>query len=452
MEALPSHVFRGSVLRRMRAKGDAGISLVELMAAIVVFGIAATGIMAGFIAASQKTRLDKNRVAASNLVARELEIVRNQFNGSAVGPLAIAADPDVLNPNPLPGGTAGTPLTLDSVPYTVFRRVQWLPAGTGQSACDGGSGVTYPTLAVNVSITWPAMGQVKPVEGNTLLTPPKGVLAGSTSFVAVKVLGANGLGKEDVPVTLTGPGGTINGITAEDGCASMAVGTSGAYTATLNTAGWVDFYGTAVPTKPVTAAPATIARIQFYYDRAGRLDVTLGTEAGYALPTGLRDVTIANTGLQPSGTVVRDVGLGGSGSLTTLWPFTDGYTVWAGSCNQSDPAAAGGSRATAVVVPSNGSASAIRRLAPVRVNVTTATATPVANATVTATPVSTVGCETTENPLVLGLTNASGQLFTSIPAGNWVLRVTGRSPSGSWPTVTGLLPTNAPTTMGVTVV
>jgi len=103
-------------------------------------------------------------------------------------------------------------------------------------------------------------------------------------------------------------------------------------------------------------------------------------------------------------------------------------------------------------VPSNGSASAIRRLAPVRVNVTTATATPIANATVTATPVSTVGCDATENPLVLGVTNASGQLFTSIPAGNWVLRVTGRSPAGSWPTVTGLLPTNAPTTMGVTVV
>ena len=94
MEALQSHALRGSVLRRMRAKGDAGISLIELMAAIVVFGIAATGIMAGFIAASQKTRLDKNRVAASNLVARELEIVRNQFNASAAGPLAVAADPD----------------------------------------------------------------------------------------------------------------------------------------------------------------------------------------------------------------------------------------------------------------------------------------------------------------------------------------------------------------------
>jgi len=436
----------------MRGQSDAGMSLIELMAAIVVFGIAATGIMAGFIAASQKTRLDKNRVAASNLVARELEIVRNQFNASSSGPITIAADPDVYNPNPLPGGTAGNPLTLDSVPYTVFRRVAWLPAGTGQSPCDGGSSVTYPTLAVNVSVSWPAMGQVKPVEGNTLLTPPKGILASSSSFVAVKVVGASGAGQENVPVTLTGPGGTITGVTAEDGCASMLVGTAGSYTASLSTAGWVDFYGAAAPTKPVTAAAATIARIQFNYDRAGSLALTLSTTSGYALPTGLRSVTLANTGLQPLGVQTRDIGTGGSATLATLWPFSDGYTVWAGSCNQSDPATAGGSRATAIVVPSNGAASVTRTLAPVQLNVTTATAVPVANATVTATPISTTNCAVSENPLTLGVTNASGQLKTSLPAGAWQIKVTGRSPSPSWPTTPVLLPTSGATTIGVTVV
>jgi prepilin-type N-terminal cleavage/methylation domain-containing protein len=428
------------------------MTLIELMAAIVVFGIAATGLTAGFIAASQKTRLDKNRVAASNLAARELEIVRNQFNASSAGPTTIAGTPSVSNPDPLPGGTAGDDLQVDGVPYTVVRRVNWLPAGTGQSPCDGGSAVTYPTLAVNVAVSWPAMGQVKPVESNTVLTPPKGVLASTTSFVAVKVLGPTNIGQENVPVTLTGPGGTISGTTQEDGCATMAVTTAGAYTASLNTAGWVDYYGVAAPTKPVTVTAGSLTSVQFNYAKSGSMALTLATTSGYALPTGLRTVTIANTGLQPSGTLAVDIGTGGSATIATLWPFSDGYTVWAGSCAQSDPATAGGSRATAVVVPSNGTIAATRNLAPVQVNVTTATLVPVANATVTATPVSTTGCAATENPLTLGVTNAAGQLLTSMPAGVWTLKVTGRSASPSWPNTANLLPTSSPTTVAVKVV
>ncbi|MEI7647165.1 MAG: prepilin-type N-terminal cleavage/methylation domain-containing protein [Actinomycetes bacterium] len=428
---------------------DAGVSLVELMMAIMIFAIAMAGITAGFVSVGQKTRLNKDRVAAANLASRELEIARNVFNASSTGPITIAADLDVTNGYPLPGGTAGSPLVVDSVPYTVFRRAEWLPAGTGQSPCDGGSGVTYPTLAVNVKVTWPYMGQVKPIESNTLLTPPKGVLASSTSFVAVKVVGSNGLGKEDVPVTVSGTGGTYTATTAEDGCATVAVATTGTYTASLNSSGWVDFYGASNPSKSVTASASSISRLTFNYDRAGSLELNLTTAAGYALPTGLRSVTLGNTGLQPSGTQIKDIGTGGNATITTLWPFSDGYTLWAGSCGQSDPAAAGGSRASAVVVPSAGGASTATQLAPVRVNVTTSTGSAIAAATVTATPLSTTTCVATENPLTLGVTNSSGQLQTSLPAGSWTLKVTGKTAVGAWPNTPVLLPGSAAVTVGV---
>jgi len=440
-----SHAIR----QRALLTDDAGVSLIELMMAIVIFAIAMAGITAGFVSVGQKTRLNKDRVAAANLASRELEIARNVFNASSTGPITIAADLDVTNGYPLPGGTAGSPLVVDSVPYTVFRRAEWLPAGTGQSPCDGGSGVTYPTLAVNVKVTWPYMGQVKPIESNTLLTPPKGVLASSTSFVAVKVLGSNGLGKEDVPVTVSGNGGTYTATTAEDGCATVAVATTGTYTASLNSSGWVDFYGAANPSKSVTTSASSISRLTFNYDRAGSLQLNLTTTSGYALPTGLRSVTLGNTGLQPSGTQIKDIGTGGNATITTLWPFSDGYTLWAGSCGQSDPAAAGGSRALAVVVPGNGSASTTTQLAPVRVNVTTSTGSAIAAATVTATPLSTISCVATENPLTLGVTNSSGQLQTSLPAGSWTLKVTGKTAVGSWPNTPVLLPGAAAVTVGV---
>ena len=75
---------------------------------------------------------------------------------------------------------------------------------------------------------------------------------------------------------------------------------------------------------------------------------------------------------------------------------------------------------------------------------------PVTNATVTATPVSTTGCASTENPLTLGVTDGTGALKTSLPAGAWTLKVSGKSPSGSWPNTPVLLPTSSPIAVTVT--
>ena len=95
-------------------------------------------------------------------------------------------------PQPL----AGTgPSVVDGTPYTVVREVQWLPVGNGASACDGGSLVDFPSLRVQVRVTWPDMGSAKPVRSDTLLTPSKDTLGNTVlSFVAVKVKNAAGLG------------------------------------------------------------------------------------------------------------------------------------------------------------------------------------------------------------------------------------------------------------------
>jgi len=448
--AVSPSLSRGRSWSARLATSDAGVTLIELMAAIVVFGIAATGLAAGFIAAGEKTRVDQNRVAASNLAAREIEIVRNLFTASSSGPLTVASNPLVTNPDPLAGGTAGQPLVVDHAPYTVTRRVQWVPAGTGNSTCDGGSSVTYPQLSVQVLVTWPNMGNVRPVEANTLLTPPKGVLSSSTGFVAVKILGATSQPQVNVPVKMTGPGGTSTAVTADDGCAVLATTTPGAYTVSLSNPGWVDFYGVAAPTKPATVTAGSITPLSFSYDQAGTLQESMTTASGYALPTGLRSLTVANTGLTPLGTAVKTVTGTGAMTIASLWPFSDGYTVWAGSCTQSDPAAAGGSRAPAVVIPPGGSATTTLPLAPTAITVQTTLGVAVSNATVTATPAATAGCASTENPLTLGVTNSSGVLSTSLPAGAWTIKVTGRTAT-SWPTTPTLLPSSGPTSVAVVV-
>jgi prepilin-type N-terminal cleavage/methylation domain-containing protein len=425
---------------------DAGLTLIELMFAMVIFAIVAGGALAGITAALKTTRGDKARIAASDLAARELEIVRNEFTASSSGPNNLAATLQVVNPHPLPGQTAGYPLTLDNQPFTVTRNVEWLPAGTGQSPCDGGSTVTYPSLGVTVTVTWPNMGNISPVTSSTVLTPSKNTLNSTLGFVAVKVSGADGVPQEDVVVSLTGPGGTFSDTTASDGCAVFATSTPGTYTTSLNTVGYVDNYGNQLASKTVPVTAGTLAQRSFSYDQAATLNVTMVTESGYALPTSFPNVSLANTNLQPLGFLYK-VASSATTTITSLWPATDGYTSWAGQCQQADPAASGGTRAAAVVMTPGGTGASTVRLAPVTVTVTKLLVAQ-SGKTVVAYPVNTTGCATTENPLTLGVTNALGILKTSLPAGAWVIKVSG-STSAAWPTTPVLLPSSGPTAIAV---
>jgi prepilin-type N-terminal cleavage/methylation domain-containing protein len=407
---------------------DRGMTMIELMVSLVVFAIAATAIVAGLISTMQSTRTSRNRLQASSLASREMEILRNEFKSSSTTALALGAANLVTNPHPLPGGTAGADLKVDGSPYTVVRNVEWLPAGTGTSACDGGATLTYPSLAVNVSVSWPRMGSVPPVVSNTVLTPPKNTLASTISFVGVKIVDVVNAKVSGLTVTLVGPGGSFTDVTAADGCAVFALTVPGTYTASLSTAGaYVDQIGVTNPSQLVTVAAGTLTQKSFSYDKAAGLAVTLVTDATYNLPTTRPQISLYNTSILPLG--VKSVVNGGAvTTVSNLWPYVDGYAYWAGSCKQSDPVVSAGVRDPAVVLAPGTSASRNIRLAPVQVIVTQGIL-PLINGTVTATPFSTLNCLAPDTLLTLGTTNALGVLMTSLPVGKWVLKVTGKSGS-----------------------
>lgn len=445
--------FRGTLDRLCcpDEANDLGMTLIELMFAMVIFAIVAAGTVVGLTGALTTTRNDRNRVAASDLAARELEIVRNSFTASSTGPATLAATLHVVNPDPLPSQTAGNPLVVDNTPYTVTRDVEWLPAGVGKSACDGGAGVTYPSLGVTVTVTWPSMGIIKPVSSSTVLTPSKNTLNSNLGYVAVRVQ-TSAVGSppaSNQTVTMTGPGGTYSDVTATDGCAVFATATAGTYTVAVNQTGYVSDAGVAAPTQTVPVTAGTLQQRTFNYDQAASLKVTMITTGGYNLPTTLPQITLGNvTYLQPLG-VKAWASTGVTTQLGSLWPASDGYTAWAGACTQADPAASGGTRAAATIVGPGATGSVNVSLAPITITVNKGIL-PLLNATVTATPVNTSTCASTENPLTLGVTGSGGVLKTSLPAGAWTIKVSGVSVSGTWPTTPVLLPTSSPSAITVT--
>lgn len=271
--------FRASDVR------DRGMGLVEVVIAVILLGILSTAVLAIVLQAQEKTVGNRSRVAASNLAAREVDLVREQFGATDDGPLAVAAAGVVVNPHSF--GASGSALIVDGQEYTVKRSASWNIAGVGASACEGGSIVKHPTLSVRVEVTWADMGSIKPVTTTAQLAPPKGTGMGeTTAFVAVKVTDAKGQpnpGRRVVVFASSG-GESRSNVTDESGCAVVEVNPAAAgtdYTAKVSDAGYVDLAGNPEPARVVGRVQQgeLNSSVDIAYDRAASLEI-LATGSG----------------------------------------------------------------------------------------------------------------------------------------------------------------------------
>lgn len=321
------------VPRPSGARGaDQGFSLIELVVAMVVLGTMAVAVIGVIMSSQSQGVANRSRVAAANLAAREIDLVREEFARTDAGPVNLAAAGYVLNPHPLAGGTAGQPLVVDGRQYTVVRTAQWNISGTGASACEGGSLVAYPTLGVTVSVTWPNMGNVKPVVSTASLAPDKETgIATTDSFVAAKVRDQDAKPLTGVPVTATG-GATTTGYTDASGCAVIRISppvAGAAYTIAVADGSYVDLSGTSNPSKNsgVIMQSQIYAGASFTVAKAGSVTVTVVRSDGQSLAdaqvTGKPLTLVASQYSGASGESAR-VASGVSTTFTNLWPTSYG--------------------------------------------------------------------------------------------------------------------------------
>lgn len=280
--------FRDSAVR------DRGMGLVEVVVAVILLGILSTAVLAIVLQAQEKTVTNRSRVAASNLAARELDLVREQFGATEDGPLDVAGAGVVVNPHSF--GAPGSPLVVDGTSYTVRRSAAWNVSGAGSSACEGGAIVQHPTLGVRVEVTWPGMGSAQPVVNTAQLAPPKGTgLSTSTAFVAVKVTDSDGQPNPGrrVVVFASGGGESRANVTDESGCAVVEVNPSGSgtdYSVKVSDPGFVDLAGDAEPTRVVGRVQRgqLNSSVDIAYARAASIEVQL-------TGPGVRDADVAGS-------------------------------------------------------------------------------------------------------------------------------------------------------------
>jgi type II secretory pathway pseudopilin PulG len=404
-----------------------GYSVVELMVAVTIFALVFAAVSLGIGRALELNRSNRNRSAGAYLAARQLEEVRSTATGDFE---AVAL-----------GHTEQT-----SGVYTIAQDVTWTSPGTTSTSCNvpTGSGAALAYKRVTVTVTWTDMGGVQPVVSQTLLTPPGGIYDPNDGHVLVQVFDRNAAPLAGQTITLSGPESASQPTTTE-GCVFFAYLDPGSYMVTLNSTGYVGRQGDQPAEQTVAVQATQISTLQFDYDRAATLGVTLNTPSGpptAAIPSGIA-LTAANSNLTV-GTKIFSEASTGSGTprtVTPLFPYSSGYEVWAGDCADADPALhPGGSRGPALASNPGGTTSGTATLG--AVDVTVRRVLPgvfVNNATVSGIHAAGTGCtagETLTPPTAR--TNALGRLRLALPYGTWKISATVTSGSPLPTTSTGI--------------
>lgn len=310
---------------------DAGLTLVELLVAMMVFAILALGVAYSMLATLQSSRDSRGRAIASNLAAQEVDLVRSVDDIFTIG-------------------TITRQTTVAGTAFTVTRATDWVNSGVDSGDCGTGSGVLQHKK-INVTVSWGTGASQRTVHTDTIVAPTSKINDPTLGTIVIHVKRADGTGAEGVTVTAT-PSSTPGTATAiatsipntdANGCTFALKVTPGNYDVSITKTDFVTEKHLATETRTMQkVAKGSATNVRFSYDRFAQFTPTYSfsnpAAAGAAIPAAL-DLSFVNT----FGTFLtrRDL------PSPKLHPFAAGYTVLAGkvsgasgttaTCDSIDP-------------------------------------------------------------------------------------------------------------------
>lgn len=315
---------------------DRGLTLIEVIVALMVFGIVAMGVAYSLASILALTRDSRSIAAATNLAAQVVDTSRSSEDVFKV------LDDDYT-------------VTVDKIDYYVSVRTGWVTSSNSSAQC-GASGTSTGNGSldfkrVNVSVKWKGMrSNAKPVRSDTLISPNSRINDPNLGTILVTVLTATGTGSAGIKVSATKNSAAGNTAvtpavppldTDNQGCSYVLKVTPGKYDVKIEKPGYVDvdqIVGSVTRLVEVKAGQAS--SVGFQFDAPGLINPQYAPGiAGVILPTALPTTYVSTYGL-----VLKDKGQVG------LHPFPSGYQVFAGSfvgpttakpegCKSPDPAA-----------------------------------------------------------------------------------------------------------------
>jgi hypothetical protein len=307
----------------LRLRGERGSVLVEVMVGAVVLAIATTALLNGIDGAQSAGGTNKARSTAAALAEQDQERLRSL----PVASLASCCTPP------------SRPVTVRGVTYTVTSSVEWVTDQGGPITCSNNS-KTAANLKITSAVTSPATKGV--VDEVSLVTPPPGTFSPGQGRAIVKVNDRNGAAKVGANVNLLGTT-SYSGTTNSLGCAIFPFVNVGTYTASVGAGQYVDWQGNSPSTKGLTVSQSTSTTASLEMDTAAEIRAIFETQVGTATAFASKSqwITLQNSKLTVGQKIVNAGSPATTISATGLFPFLDGYRIFAGGCTANNPSTYG---------------------------------------------------------------------------------------------------------------
>lgn len=287
---------------------DAGISLVEVLVAMMIFAIISVGVAYSLGTMMTQVRDARAREVATNLAAQEIDVARATANLTTL----LRFPPSTK--------------TVNGVVYTVERVTEWVTGEASTGACGINSTVTQTGelqyKRVDVTVSWPSSGGSKSVSSETLIAPTARVSAATEGTIIVSIRNELG-GLAGIGVTVSPAVSPAPSLSDAEGCIYIPKVAARSYTVTINAPGYIDTNQTVNPPKVVTTVAGKSAAAFFQLEPAQPLQLRYGS---VKIPKDLTtsfvhasDPTFFSTASNAN--AVRSV---------SLYPFREGYLTFAG--------------------------------------------------------------------------------------------------------------------------
>jgi prepilin-type N-terminal cleavage/methylation domain-containing protein len=297
---------------------DSGFSIIEVMAAMVVFAVISVGIAACLTAGLLLTNTSRSREVAINLASQDIDHMRMLALGTPAGVFSVTSLPSPVT------------YTVGGATFTLKRSVNWVTTTGGSGSCGTGSG-TLAYKSVVDKVTWKQNHNTMSTSMTTLVAPISNINSDTAGTIIVSIIGASGAAVSGVAISITpnsgGGGATLAqqpSATDSDGCSFGLNAQPGTYTVKATETNGIDYQQHAPASNTsvvVTAGQNTM--VNFTYDLAGTFAFTY--PSGATLPTNMpltfiNDVGGASIFATPS-----------SPTSVSAFPYTDGYQIVAGT-------------------------------------------------------------------------------------------------------------------------
>jgi hypothetical protein len=304
--------------RSARLSEEGGWLIVEMMIGAVVLVLTALAIYSGLDGASKTSGRNRNRTVASYLAQQDQERMRT-MDAAALSNYSVTRS-----------------VVVAGVTFKVTSTASFVNDNSGSVSCTNSS-ATAQYLKISSSVADPS-GRNAPVQQDSLISPKP-----DDGNAVVQIVDRTGVtGVPGISTTLQESPGTTK-VTDTNGCSLFTFLDNGTqYHVAFSQPTYVDVDGVNAVNGPITVVPGTVSTTQFQYDVAGTITASLrsATGGGAAVCAPL-SVTDSHMHLNPPVRTFAATGCtsGTSAQVTAtqLFPFTDKYAAYAGSCTANDP-------------------------------------------------------------------------------------------------------------------